>query len=89
MRDESEIFKEWFEKNFPGEEFPPDPLEYVYLRETINFQCYLAQEQIRDMTKESAWYKAMIWANNKLDWIIKEITGGRKNVKKRGKQRNT
>lgn len=67
MRDESEIFKEWFKKNFPGEEFPPEPLEYVYLRETISFQCYLAHEKMRDIVKESALYKAMTWINDKLE----------------------
>lgn len=80
MRDESEIFKEWFEKNFPGEEFPPDPLEYVYLRETISFQRYLAQEQMRDIVKESELYKAMTWLYDKLERS--------RNANKRGKHKS-
>ena len=38
MKEESEIFKEWYELNF---EELPNPLEYVYLRDSLDFQRYL------------------------------------------------
>lgn len=38
MKKEDEIFKEWYELRF---EEPPSPPDYMYLRDTLDFQRYL------------------------------------------------
>ncbi len=38
MKEEDEIYKEWYELYF---EELPSPLEYMYYRETLDFQRYL------------------------------------------------
>lgn len=38
MKEEDEIFKEWYEINFKE---LPDPIEYLRLRDTLDFQRYL------------------------------------------------
>lgn len=38
MKEEIEIFKEWYELNFKE---LPDPIEYLLFRDTLGFQRYL------------------------------------------------
>lgn len=38
MKEEDEIFKEWWELTF---EELPDPLDYIYYRDSLEFQRYL------------------------------------------------
>lgn len=38
MKEEDEIFREWYELNFEG---IPEPLEYIYLRDSLGFHRYL------------------------------------------------
>lgn len=76
MRDESEIFKEWYEKGCPNE-LPPDSLEYIALRDTINFQSYLLQAKAKDFTEE-------IKKASNVYKVLKELvdkTAGRKKQK--------
>ena len=47
-KEESEIFKEWYELNF---EEPPEPLEYVYLRDTLDFQRYLLWYRYKELVE--------------------------------------
>lgn len=46
MKEEDEIFKEWYEQNFDE---LPDPLEYVYYRDTIGFQRYLLWYRYKEL----------------------------------------
>lgn len=46
MKEEDEIFKEWYEQNFDE---LPDPLEYVYCRDTIGFQRYLLWYRYKEL----------------------------------------
>ena len=47
MREESEIFKEWVTKELQIESI--DPLEYIALRDYIEFQRYLFRERIFEL----------------------------------------
>lgn len=46
MREESEIFEEWVTEELKIEYL--DPLEYIYLRDSIDFQRYLFHERINE-----------------------------------------
>ena len=46
MKEEDEIFKEWYDLNF---EELPEPLEYVYYRDTIGFQRYLLWYRYKEL----------------------------------------
>ena len=46
MKEEHEIFKEWYELNF---EELPDPLEYIYYRDTLEFQRYLLWYRFKEL----------------------------------------
>lgn len=48
MKDEGEIYKEWYEIYF---EEPPDPLEYMYYRETLAFQRYLLSYRGKELVQ--------------------------------------
>lgn len=48
MKEEDEIFKEWYELNF---EEPPDPLEYVYHRDSLEFQRYLLWYRYKELVE--------------------------------------
>lgn len=48
MKEEDEIFKEWYELNF---EELPEPLEYVYLRDSLDFQRYLLWFRYRELVE--------------------------------------
>ncbi len=48
MKEEDEIFKEWYELNF---EELPDPLEYVYLRNSLDFQRYLLWYRYKELVE--------------------------------------
>ncbi len=50
-KDEGEIFKEWYELNFEEMPSPPDPLEYVYLRDTLDFQRYLLWYRYKELVE--------------------------------------
>ena len=55
MKEESEIFKEWHELNFKE---PPNPLEYVYLRNSLDFQRYLLwyrHKELVELISEKIW----------------------------------
>lgn len=46
MREESEIFEEWVTEELKIEYL--DPLEYIYLRDSIDFQSYLLHERFNE-----------------------------------------
>lgn len=48
MKEEHEIFKEWYERNFEG---LPSPLEYVYLRDSLGFQRYLLWYRYKELVE--------------------------------------
>ena len=48
MKEESEIFKEWYELNF---EELPSPLEYVYFRNSLDFRRYLLWYRYKELIK--------------------------------------
>lgn len=48
MKEESEIFEEWYKLNF---EELPDPMEYVYFRESLDFQRYLLWYRYKELVK--------------------------------------
>ena len=48
MKEEDEIFKEWYELNF---EELPDPLDYVYLRDSLEFQRYLLRYRFNELAE--------------------------------------
>lgn len=48
MKEEDEIFKEWYELNF---EELPSPLEYVYLRDSLDFQRYLLWYRYKELVE--------------------------------------
>lgn len=48
MKEEDEIYKEWYESRF---EELPDPLEYIYYRETLDFQRYLLWYRYRELVE--------------------------------------
>ena len=48
MKEEDEIFKEWYELNF---EELPDPLEHVYYRDSLEFQRYLLRYRFKELTE--------------------------------------
>ena len=48
MKEEDEIFKEWCDLNF---EELPDPLEYVYLRDSLDFQRYLLRYRCNELVE--------------------------------------
>lgn len=48
MKEEDEIFKEWYELNF---EELPSPLEYVYFRDLLNFQRYLLWYRYKELVE--------------------------------------
>lgn len=50
MKEEEEVFKEWYELNFSFEE-APDPLEYVYLRDSPGFQRYLISYRYKELVE--------------------------------------
>lgn len=55
MKEKSEIFKEWCELSF---EEPSDPLEYVYLRDSLDFQRYLLWyrcKELIELIREGLW----------------------------------
>lgn len=55
MKEESEIFREWYELNF---EELPSPLEYVYLRDSLDFQRYLLwcrYKELVELIREKIW----------------------------------
>ena len=55
MKEEHEIFKEWYELNF---EELPDPLEYIYYRDTLEFQRYLLWyrfKELMELIKKELW----------------------------------
>lgn len=101
MKEEGEIFKEWYEQNF---EELPDPLEYVYYRDTISFQRYLLwyrykelEEVMREELKKtfkkysnSGLYLIGYFGKKAFDvcsWIRKGIRRRGKNKENEGKGR--
>lgn len=50
MKEEEDVFKEWYELNFGFEE-APDPLEYVYLRDSPGFQRYLTNYRCKELVE--------------------------------------
>jgi len=48
MKEEDDIFKEWYEMNFEG---IPDPLEYIHYRDSLDFQRYLVRYQYRKLVE--------------------------------------
>lgn len=48
MKEEDEIFKEWYELTF---EDLPDPLEYIYYRDCLEFQRYLLWYRYRELVE--------------------------------------
>ena len=49
MKEEDEIFKEWYEINF---EELPSPLDYMYLRDSLDFQRYLLWYRYKELGEE-------------------------------------
>lgn len=45
MKEEDEIFNEWYELYFKE---VPDPLEYIYYRDSLEFQRYLLWYRYRE-----------------------------------------
>lgn len=50
MKEEEKIFEEWYELNFHFEHVP-DPLEYVYLRDSPDFQRYLISYRYNELVE--------------------------------------
>ena len=50
MRSEDEIFKEWLDVTFPGENL--GPLECKALKNTISFQAYLLRQRWSEFVSE-------------------------------------
>ena len=50
MKDESEIFKEWLDVTFPGENI--DTYECKSLKNTISFQAYFARQRWSEFVSE-------------------------------------
>lgn len=48
MKEEDEIFKEWYEMTFKE---LPDPLEYVYYRDSLEFQRYLLWYRYKELVE--------------------------------------
>lgn len=48
VKEEGEIFEEWYNLNF---EEPPDPLEYIYLRDSLDFQRYLLRYRGKELVE--------------------------------------
>lgn len=51
MRDEEDIFKEWYEKYVDHTIFPSplDPLDYIYLHDSCAFQAHLLKYRFREL----------------------------------------
>jgi len=67
MKEENEIFKEWYELNF---EELPSPLEYVYFRNSLDFQRYLLWYQYNELVElisEKIWnaFKKLVQKSEK------------------------
>lgn len=80
-KDEGEIFKEWYELNFGEQASPPDPLEYVHLRDTIGFQRYLLWYRYKEL--EELIREELLNMPGKL---ISKISSIRKILRKRRKK---
>lgn len=55
MKEEDEIFEKWYELNF---EELPSPLEYLYLRDSLDFQRYLLwyrHKELVELIREELW----------------------------------
>lgn len=50
MRSEDEIFREWLDVTFPGENL--DTSELKSLKNTMKFQCYLVDEMVWDAIED-------------------------------------
>lgn len=50
MKEELEVFDEWFCKRFDAEDVP-DLLEFIALRDTISFQSYLAWYRFKKLCR--------------------------------------
>lgn len=50
MKGEEKIFEEWYELNFRFDSVP-DPLEYVYLRDSPDFQRYLFSYRYKELVE--------------------------------------
>lgn len=48
MKEEEEIFEEWYELNFEG---LPDSLEYIFLRDSLDFQRYLLRYRYKELVE--------------------------------------
>lgn len=48
MKEEDEIFKEWYELNFKE---LPDPIEYLRLRDSLDFQRYLLRYRYKELVE--------------------------------------
>lgn len=48
MKEEDEIFKEWWELTF---EELPDPLDYIYYRDSLEFQRYLLWYRYKELVE--------------------------------------
>lgn len=48
MKEEDEIFKEWYDLNFKE---LPDPIEYLRLRDTLDFQRYLLRYRHKELVE--------------------------------------
>jgi len=49
---EEDIFKEWYEMTF---DVIPDPLEYIYYRDSLGFQRYLVWYRYRELVDSIKW----------------------------------
>lgn len=74
MKEEDEIFKEWYEMNF---EDLPDPLEYIYYRESLGFQRYLLWYRYRESVES---------INEELFKLIEKFISIVSNIRKRWKK---
>lgn len=68
MKEEEDIFKEWYEMTF---EDLPDPLEYIYYRESLGFQRYLLWYRYRELVESIK--KELFNINEKFVSIISNI----------------
>lgn len=51
MRDEEDIFKEWYETYVDDTIFPSplDPLDYIYLHDSAAFQAHVLKYRFREL----------------------------------------
>lgn len=67
MKEESEIFEKWLHQELQIEDV--DPLEYIAMRDSLNFQCYLLNEQLNEIVENlppliKPIYKLIRWISH-------------------------